>query len=246
MAIAQSQAGNIGVISAISAGNTQSHSEGHSYSPSHDAGYSYPAASAVAQIPIPSYSSGPLQQEVKVVKIVEDHGHGSHSHTNVVAPQPAPQQHVKHIKVHQGLQSYPDHGYYSSPAAAQYIKVLRISHQAGQVVPGDGQQPQNIEVIRVHHNDHGHGHGHSAPIVAPIVQQKQVIRVIHDHGPIDHSAHHSIAQPIIQHQAAQQNQVKVIKVYHDNGPINHGYAAAAKAAPLESGWAPPGPLSVGW
>lgn len=251
MAIAQCQAGNIGVISTIAAGNLHSHSMGHSYSApqqSHDVGYSHPAAPAGGQIPIPSYSSGPLQHEVKVVKIVEDHGHGLHSHANVVAPPSAPQQHVKHIKVHQGLQSYPDHGYYSAPASPQYVKVLKVSHQEGQVT-GVGQLPQNIQVIRVDHGDHGHGH--SAPVATPIVHQKQapvqpikIIKVIHDHGAIDHSPHHQIAQPIVQNHVPQP--VKVIKVYHDNGLGNHGYAAAAAAAPVESGWASAGSSSVEW
>lgn len=251
LAIAQCQAGNIGVISTIAAGNIHSDSVGHSYSApqqSHDVGYSYPAAPAGGQIPIPSYSSGQLQHVVKVIKIVEDHGHGLHSHANVIAPPSAPQQHVKHIKVHQGLQSYPDHEYYTAPASPQYVKVLKVSHQEGQIT-GVGQQSQNIQVIRVHHGDHGHGY--TAPVATPIVHQKQapaqlikIINVIRDHGAINHSAHHQIAQPIVQNQPPQP--VKVIKVYHDNGSVKHGYAAAAAAAPVESGWAPAGSSSVGW
>lgn len=244
LAIAQCEAGNIGIISAVAAGNLQSHSVGHSYSApqqSQDAGYSYAAVPAISQIPIPSYSSGPLQQETKVVKIVEDHGHA-----NVVAPQPSPHQHVKHIKVHQGLQSYPDHGYYSSPASPQYFKILKITHQESQVVASDGQ-PQHIQVIRVHHDNHGHDH--SASMTTPIVQQKQastqpikIIKVIHNHGPI--SAHNQIAQPIIQNDQNQAFQpVKVIKVYHDNGPVN---AAAAVTAPIESGWVSAAAPLAGW
>lgn len=235
MAIAQCGAGNIGVIPAIGASNLQSHNAGYSYSASqhsHDSGYPYPAT-AVAQIPIPSYSSGPLQQEVKVVKIVEDHGHA-----NVVVPQTVSYQHVKHIKVHQGLQSYPDQGYYSVPATPKYVKVLKVTHQ-------EGQQPQHIEVIRVHHGDHGHGHKDS--VTTPIVQQNQapvqpikIIKVIHDQDPIDHSTHHQIAEPIFQNQATPP--VKVIKVYHDNSPVSHGYATAVAAAPM----APADSSSIRW
>lgn len=243
MALAQGQAGNIGVISAIAAGNIESHSVKNTYSPPHqphDVEYSYPVAPA--QIPIPSYSSGPLKQDVKEVKIVEDHGHA-----NSITPQLISHQHVKHIKVHQGLQSYPDHGYFSARASPQYVKVLKITHQEGQVVPSPGQQPQHIQVIRVHHDDHDHSH--SASVATRNVQQKQasvqpikVIKVIHDYGPIDHSAHNQIAQPIVQNQTPQP--VKVIKVYHDNGPVNHEHAANAAFARIKSGWAPAAPPSV--
>lgn len=220
-AIAQCQAGNIGVISAIAAGNLQSHSAGHSFSapqPSHDAGYFDLAAPSAARIPIPSYSSGPLQPEVKVVKIIEDHGHGHQIIANqahlaqeaYVAPQLAVHQHVKLVNVHQGLQSYEDQGHYSALAVPRHVKVFRITHGESQAFAGVGQQAQHI----------------------------QVIKVLHD----AHSAHHKVAHQTA-HKAPQI--VRIIKVYHDDGSSSHEHTVSPATAPIESGWAPAAP-STGW